>query len=92
MCAARRPAKDQAALEESFQIATTIGAPTPYVVAGAELGQDVTSLLPRARRRQASEALVAMGRPEDAAAILAEFDVPDRSLLANVPLYRPLLG
>jgi len=82
--------KDRAALEEAFQLATQIGAATPYVVAGAELGQNVRSLLPRARRRQAIEALVAMGDPEAARAILAEFDVEDRALLDNVPLYRAL--
>ena len=83
---------DRPALEEAFQLATRIGVATPYVVAGAELGQDVHALLPRARRRQAIEALVAMGDDSAAADLLAGFDVEDRSLLSAVPLYRPLLG
>jgi len=81
---------DRTALEEAFQLATAIGAATPYVIAGAELGQNVRSLLPRARRRQAIEALVKMGDRKAASVILAEFDVEDRALLDNVPLYASL--
>ena len=81
---------DREALEEAFQLATAVGAASPYVIAGAELGQDVRSLLPRARRRQAIEALVKMGDRDGARDILAGFDVEDRALLDNVPLYRGL--
>ncbi|MHC4954803.1 MAG: ATP-binding protein, partial [Planctomycetota bacterium] len=78
---------DREALLESFALAKEIGATTPLVVAASLLGEDVSCWLPRARRRQAIEALVAMGRTQDAAKVLAEFDVEDRALLNNVPLY-----
>ncbi|MHC4941183.1 MAG: protein kinase domain-containing protein [Planctomycetota bacterium] len=83
--------EDDAALREAIEIAREIDTPSPYVLAAAKLGEPIDKWLPRTRQREAIEALVGLGRLDEARAILARWDVGDRSLLENVPVFRGLV-
>ena len=74
--------RDEETLREAFAIAREIGTPTPLVLAGSALGESIDEWLPRARSREAIEALRKLGRVDEAKAILDGWDVEDRALLS----------
>jgi len=74
---------DEARLREAWDLARDIGTPTPLVLAGAALGEEIDAWLPRTRRREAVDALLGLGREAEAREILAGWDVEDGAVLSR---------
>jgi tetratricopeptide (TPR) repeat protein len=82
---------DEEILREAIDLARAIETPTPFVLAAAHLGEPIDDWLGRTRHREAIQALVGLDRLDEARAILDRWDVEDRALLKNVPVFRPIV-
>ena len=82
---------DEEILREAVDLAREIETPTPFVLAAAHLGEPIDHWLGRTRHREAIQALVGLDRLDEARAILDRWDVEDRGLLRNVPVFRAIV-